>query len=317
MLKKRLGGFILERGGFERFLYGGYRHSNSMKCLIDFDNINAFFFSLKPALGNKAFIEQSGDYFNNKKENTKSYKQLWHHHLWDYAVEESSILERPEWRADYLRSFLKSFTVYHFHDTSISSAMRRDCQIGDNEFLRHDASNLAAFLFRLQLNEPQSLKMIEKVVSSVAPYFKSFKLRENPNKPGFITLEWEEVDSDAYMDAYSFSDGTLRFIALATLLLQPIIPDTIIIDEPELGLHPAAINKLAAMIKRVAINKQVIIATQSTNLVNNFDPENIVIVDRLHKQTVFKRLDKSELNTWLEDYSLGEMWEKNIIGGQP
>ncbi len=317
ILNKRLGSYVLERGGFERFLYQGQKKSETLECLVDFDNVNAFFFTLKPAIGNKAFIETSGDYFNNKHDKQKKYQELWNMTTWDNAVEESGILNSQMWRASYLRKFLKSFTVYHFNDTSASSSMRRECNIGDNEYLRHDASNLAAFLFRLQQTEPQSFLLIEGVIRSIAPYFKRFKLRENPNNKGMISLEWEEKDSDTYLDAYSFSDGTLRFIALTTLLLQPDLPETIIIDEPEIGLHPAAIIKLSALVKRAAQQKQVILATQSVNLVNCFDPGNILVVDRKNQQTVFRRLEEQSLDVWLQEYNIGDIWEKNIIGGQP
>ena len=121
-----------------------------------------------------------------------------------------------------------------------------------------------------------------------------------------------------YMDATNFSDGTLRFIALATLLLQPEPPQTIIIDEPELGLHPAAINLLAGLIKKAAANgTQIIIATQSVNLVNCFEPEDILVSDRENGTTMFKHLELGTLETWLNDYNVGTIWEKNIIGGQP
>ena len=317
ILNKRLGSYVVKRGGFDRFLYQGQKHSKSMGALIDFANTNAFFFCLKPTIENKAYIDYSGDFFNTKKEQTKDYKNLWNKTLWDNAVEESGILESKEWRAKYLRDFLKSFIVYHFQDTSITSSMRAECNIGDNMALRHDASNLAAYLFRLQNNEPQSFRLIEGVIRSIVPYFKGFILRENPNKQGYITLEWEERDSDTYLDANSFSDGTLRFIALATLLLQPNLPDTIIIDEPELGLHPTAINKFAAMVRRASQKAQIILATQSVNLVNCFEPEDIIVVDRKENQTVFNRLDKEMLSVWLEEYNIGDIWEKNIIGGQP
>ena len=121
-----------------------------------------------------------------------------------------------------------------------------------------------------------------------------------------------------YMDATNLSDGTLRFIALTTLLLQPDPPQTIIVDEPELGLHPAAINMLAGLIKKAAANRiQVIIATQSVNLVNCFEPEDILVSDRENGATIFKHLDLDSLGTWLNDYNIGTIWEKNIIGGQP
>ena len=155
------------------------------------------------------------------------------------------------------------------------------------------------------------------MIKSIAPYFKDFRLQPSRILPDRIKLEWEEENSDMYLDAQSFSDGTIRFIALATVLLQPNLPDTIIIDEPELGLHPSAINKLAALIKRASSKTQVIVATQSVNLVNCFDAEDILVVDKKDNQTAFSRLSSEDLSAWIDDYSMGELWEKNIIGGQP
>jgi predicted ATPase len=133
-----------------------------------------------------------------------------------------------------------------------------------------------------------------------------------------IQLEWKQAGAvDTYFNAYQLSDGTLRFICLATLLLQPNLPQTIIIDEPELGLHPVAVNKLASLIKKASAKTQIIISTQSVNLVDNFEPQDIIVVDRKDNATVFDRLDAESLEVWLKDYSLGEIWEKNVIGGQP
>ena len=102
-------------------------------------------------------------------------------------------------------------------------------------------------------------------------------------------------------------------------MLQPNPPKTIIIDEPELGLHPTAINKLAGLIKKASAHSQIIISTQSVDLVNNFEPENIITVDRDRQQhySIFKRLDANKLAVWLEDYSIGDLWLKSVIGGQP
>lgn len=316
MLDQNLGSYILGQGGIERFLYQGSKHSDYIKALIDFDNMNAFFFELKPAIGNKAFIEKSGDFFNGIVDDSKDYEK-WHKYIYDLAVEESKINEIDTKRAFYIKERIQKFIVYHFHDTSKTSPMRSPCNIADNEYLRHDASNLAAYLYRLQVTEPKVFKLIEGSIKSVAPYFKGFRLQPDRITPEKITLEWNEMDSDMYLDAQSFSDGTIRFIALATVLLQPNLPDTIIIDEPELGLHPSAINKLSALIKRASKKTQVIVATQSVNLIDYFDPEDIVVVDRVENQTVFKRFTTEELAVWLEEYSMGEIWEKNIIGGRP
>ena len=316
MLDQNLGNYILSNGGIERFLYEGSKKSKYIKGTIDFNNTNAFFFKLNPTTDNKAFIEESGDYYNGFSDDTKDYT-IWHKHLYDTAVEESSIMQTDNYRVKYLKSYIKNLIVYHFHDSSKSSPMRRDCPVDDNERLKHDGSNLAAFLYRLQQTEPKSLKLIEGVVRSIAPYFKGFKLQPNRITPDRIKLEWEEFNSDMYLDAQSFSDGTIRFIALATVLLQPYLPDTIIIDEPELGLHPSAINKLAALMKKASKKTQLIVATQSVNLVDCFEAEDILVVDRKDNQTEFNRLSSDELSAWIGEYSLGEIWEKNVIGGQP
>ena len=320
IFEQRFGSYTLEKGGIDNLLYQGRKISKEIYGLMDFGNTNAFFFNLKPAQSNKGYIDYTGDFFNCHSLGGKNYS-MWNKTLWDSGVEESSLIEKDErvyGRAYYTKSYLRSFTVYHFHDTSSSSPMRGQCEINDNSFLRDNGSNLAAYLYMLQQTDEKAFRLIEGTIHSIAPYFKRFNLRPDPVTPSKISLEWEEVNSDMYLNGYSFSDGTIRFIALATLLLQSKLPEVIIIDEPELGLHPAAINKLAALIKRASKSSQIILSTQSTNLVNCFEPENIIVVDREEEQTVFKRLNSDDLSVWMDDYkySISDMWETNLIGGQ-
>ena len=315
--EQRFGSYTLAKGGIDSLLYRGRKISPSMQGLLDFDNTNAFFYEIKPAQSNKGYIENTGDYFNNNHKQDKDYSQ-WNKTIWDNAVEESSLIGNPKWRAGYLRRYLNSFTVYHFHDTSMNSPMRGECNINDNAFLRDNGSNLAAYLYYLMQNDEKAFRLIEGVVRSIAPYFKGFKLRPDANNKESIRLEWEEKDTDMYLNGYSFSDGTLRFVALATLLLQSNAPEVVIIDEPELGLHPAAINKLAELVKRASDKSQIILSTQSTNLVNCFEVEDIIAVDRAGDQSVFRHLHEDELAKWMNDYelSISDLWEKNLIGGQ-
>lgn len=313
---QRLGAYMLSNGGMNAQLHRGLKYSKSIEGLIDYDNKNAFFFTLCPGVGDKAYIEETGDYFNAKGISSKDYGS-WNRMIWDKAVEESEIAEKKYYRAKYIRALLKSFIVYHFHDTSRTSPMRQPCPIGDNSMLRHDASNLPAVLLRLRQTDPTAYRLIEATVHSVAPYFKRFRLAPMVTDEARIKLEWEEQDSDMYLDASSLSDGTLRFIALATLLLQTELPETIILDEPELGLHPAALVKLSAMIKRASAKSQIIIATQSVGLISNFSIEDLIVVGRDNNQSTFHRLNDYDFSQWLEEYSVGELWEKNIIGGRP
>lgn len=318
LYERHLGAYTLKRGGIDHLLYQSRKHSPFIFGLIDFDNTNAFYFKIAPVLtGTKGFIEEDGDYFNATNVQGKQYSK-WSHAIWDAGVEESSILSSSHYRLKYVKNYLQSFTVYHFHDTSLTSKMRGPCDLGDNECLRDDASNLAAYLYMLQNTDVKAFKLIEGVIRSVAPYFDRFDLKPDRNNPSLISLEWKEKGSDTYLNGLSFSDGTLRFIALAALLLQTNLPRVIIIDEPELGLHPVAIETLAAMVKRASLSVQIIISTQSSNLVNCFDPEDIIAVDRSEGETVFRRLNLDEMKVWMEnyDYSISDLWEKNIIGGQ-
>jgi len=318
IFQQRFGSYTMDHGGIDNLLYKTRKTSDQIVGLLDFNNTNAFEFILRPKMSGTGYIAQTSDYFNNHSDMSKTYGR-WHNVVWDTNVDESALISNPKWRAGYLRKHLNGFTVYHFHDTSASSPMRGLCQIGDNAFLRDNGSNLAAYLYNLYTIDRKSFDLIEATIRSVAPYFKRFDLKPDKNFVGQISLEWEEKESDMYLNGYSFSDGTIRFVALATLLLQSSLPQVIIIDEPELGLHPAAINKFAAMVKRASLNGcQVILSTQSANLVNCFDPDDIIVVDRNDGQTVFKRLDSKSLSVWMDnyDYSLSDVWEKNLIGGQ-
>jgi predicted ATPase len=161
--------------------------------------------------------------------------------------------------------------------------------------------------------------MILRAVQRVAPFFDDFQLGPLRLNPDDIQLEWRHKNSDQYFDASSLSDGTLRFVALATLFLQPedLRPSVILVDEPELGLHPYAIEMLASLIRQASVNTQVIVATQSSLLLDHFAPEDVLVANRVEGGTQLTRLKSEQLAAWLEDYSLGQLWEKNEFGGRP
>jgi predicted ATPase len=219
--------------------------------------------------------------------------------------------------AEYVVSAIKSWRVYHFHDTGTSARVKQQGDLNDNQILRSDASNLAAYLYLLRETRNEYYQKIVATIRLVAPFFNDFSLRPNPLNPEKIQLEWQEKGSDTYFNAQTLSDGTLRFICLATLLLQPNLPSTILIDEPELGLHPYAITILASLLKSASQKSQVIVSTQSVPLVNQFGPEEIVVVDRKEGQSTFERHTSIDLENWLDDYGMGDLWEKNLLGGRP
>ena len=221
--------------------------------------------------------------------------------------------------AQTLRSRLESWSSYHFHDTSSRSPIKSGSDVHDNRHLRRDGSNLAAFLYLLRKKYRGDYELVRRTVCLVAPFFEDFMLDPRALDQSKIDLEWQHVGSEAYFNASSLSDGSLRFIALATVLLQPLSlrPSLILLDEPELGLHPYAISLLASLLKQASADSQIIVATQSPILLDHFDPEDVLVADRVDGATTLRRLDSEMLGSWLEDYSLGQLWEKNELGGRP
>ncbi|MEI3650893.1 MAG: AAA family ATPase [Dolichospermum lemmermannii FEM_B0920] len=218
--------------------------------------------------------------------------------------------------AEVLKLLLNRCCVYHFHDTSATARVRQSCYVGDNESLMSDAGNLAALLLRFREYDSTAYQRIVKTIRLIAPFFDDFDLVPRGNN---VILNWREKGSDQVFGPHQFSDGTLRAICLTTLLLQPEneLPELIIVDEPELGLHPYALNIVAGMFGKASYHTQILISTQSTSFLDNFNPEDVITLDRVGKESEFKRLNSEELEAWLEEYSLGEIWEKNIIGGGP
>jgi predicted ATPase len=218
-----------------------------------------------------------------------------------------------------LRDRLGGWRIYHVHDTSSSSPMRKTARVDDNAFLRPDGSNLAAFLYYLREKYEPSYSLIRRTVQRVAPFFDDFRLEPRRLKAEDIKLEWKHKSSDQYFDASSLSDGTLRFIALATLFLQPkeYLPSVILVDEPELGLHPYAIEMLTSLVRAASKYTQVIVSTQSSLLLDHLDPEDVLVANRVDGGTQITRLESARLVEWLKDYSLGQLWEKGEFAGRP
>jgi len=213
--------------------------------------------------------------------------------------------------------YLQDWKVYHFHDTSKTAKVKQTSNINDCEVLASDGANLSAFLFCIKEYNPKSYKQIVKTIQRVAPFFHDFILTPERYNNDTIKLKWKHKGTDEYFDANDLSDGTLRFILLTTLLLQPNLPTIILLDEPELGLHPFALKLLASMFRKVSRKTQIIASTQSVTLADEFDIEDLIVVDRVNNHSEFKRLNATDYEQWLEEYSLGDIWQKNLIGGVP
>ncbi|MFF3290668.1 AAA family ATPase [Streptomyces sp. NPDC003023] len=210
---------------------------------------------------------------------------------------------------------LRGCRVYHFHDTTPGAPVKQPGYVSDTEALHPDARNLAAFLLRLEAEHPAEYRSIVRTVRSVAPFFRDFVLTEDASKR--VLLRWTQSGDDTVYPADALSDGTLRFICLATLLLQPFPPALLVLDEPELGLHPFALTVLAELFRSAARRSQVLAATQSVTLLDQFRLDELVVADRVDGATRLSRPEPEALAAWLDDYSLGDLWLKNLLGGRP
>jgi len=208
--------------------------------------------------------------------------------------------------------------VFHFDDTSETSGIRRYSNINDSAVLHHDGSNLASILYKISLNRKDEYFQIVETVRLAAPFFGDFLLEPEGERKDNIIIKWKEGNSENIFQAHQLPDGLLRFIALTTVLLfESKFRRLIVIDEPELGLHPFAISLLAGMIRQASHHSQIIIATQSETVVNQFEAKDIIVVNRRDGVSEYERLDENALKGWLKRYSLGELWGKNVIGGRP
>ncbi|NJN97969.1 MAG: AAA family ATPase [Anaerolineales bacterium] len=314
IMDRNLALYTAQQGGADALLHFGRQTTPQLEIKLTF-GANGYECTLIPAVGDTFIFGSEQVNFHDKRYPNPYEQQLGEGHKETRLFNE---IGQPTTRiARYVIQSMKSWRVYHFHDTSASAKVKQTNDLNDNAVLRADAGNLAAFLYRLQETKPQAYRRIVFAIRQVAPFFDNFILRPDPLNLQKIRLEWREKSSESYFSADHLSDGTLRFICLATLLLQPDLPATILIDEPELGLHPYAIVLLASLIRKAATRTQVIISTQSVPLVNQFQPEDIIVVNRDGPASTFHRLETPELETWLDDYGLGDLWEKNVIGGRP
>jgi len=323
LIEQKLQLALATQGGADACLYLGPRETKELSVQLLFGQ-NGYEFTLVPTVDNKlVFSNESviynGPYVSNP---THTYFGAGHFEAKLRDRKDDTGVRTDKGPPHYVFDALSSWVVYHFHDTSLIAGVRRPGAINDNTSLRPNAENLAAFLYRIQSTNLDTYSKIRDVVRLAAPFFDDFKLRPIPSTPDLIQLEWLQRDSDYPFLANQLSDGTLRFICLATALLQPQHPRTMLFDEPELGLHPYALSLLGGLVQKAVSpwghpTNQVIISTQSALLLNEFSPEDIVVVERKEGQSEFQRLDSAQLSAWLDDYTLGELWQKNLLGGRP
>ncbi len=313
--------YISKRGFADSFLYLGSKVTHRIHGKLEFSadtGRNKYHFTLIPAAGDILIFTEESIHYQAEGDSHAIEKAL------EPGGKESSLptatlmqLKADESRtAEAILNQLTRKRVYQFHDTSFESKLRKAAHLDDNRYLRSDGGNLSAILFRLKRDKPDFYRRIVLQLRRMIPGFQEFVLEPEGDH---VLLRWRGQDPEYIFGPHQVSDGSLRLMGLTTLLLQPRedLPDMIIIDEPELGLHPEAETLLAGMIRSVSARCQVLLATQSASLVDNFEPEDVIVCEMKKGASQFYRPAPEVLGTWLEDYTLGEVWRKNVIGGQP
>lgn len=308
---------VAKLGGASALLHDGPDRTSSIEAqlrLATDAGINEYFIRLAYAAGDTLiFTEEKYRFSRIGSATAASWIDLGAGHR------EAKLLNRAEEgdrTAKTIYGLLRRVIFHQFHNTSDTARIRQKWAVEEGRWLKEDAGNLAAFLFRLQTQQPRYYLRIVETIRLILPFFADFDLDA---QFGRLLLQWRERGSDRIFNAGQAADGMLRILALVALLQQPEfdLPDVLILDEPELGLHPYAIEVVAGLIHAASKSVQIILATQSVSLIDRFDPEEIVVVNRVGRESEFRRLGSNALAEWLKEYTLSELWEKNVIGGRP
>ncbi len=324
MLRSRkLGEFVQRHGGADDQLFGGRNASPSMEATITMrtdQGRNDYRFALAYAHPDRLVFTEEAFRFSREGFRTEAdWQYLGSLHTEANLVEAAQSPEYVEVNpttAWVMFNLLRSCSVYQFHDTSDGSNFKTRWDAEDNHYLRSDGGNLASILLRLERQHIRRFETICRHVGRVLPVFDRFQIEESYGK---ASLRWRAKWTDKTFGAHLTSDGSLRLFALVTLLNLPpeMLPDVLLLDEPELGLHPAGVALIGDMIRALSNDRQVIVATQSPLLVDAFSLDEIVVLELRDGRTEVRQLDKSEYESWLEEYTTGELWQKNLLGGRP
>jgi len=324
LINRRLQSHTAELGGAKRILSSDCRPSDCFASIVRFPAGSIIFIAAQTEDDRLQLVYE--EFIDSTQKTSRELDELAEKHRNNVGTKESQLrrLDRPDAPISpaeeaALRA-VSRWKVYHFHDSSPNAGVKRSCSMTDCEELHPDASNLAAFLYQLRRNHPGEYEFITDTVRLVVPYFEDFVLIPRGiagSDESQINLQWQQKGCPTLFGPNQFSDGTIRFICLTAALLQPDPPATMLFDEPELGLHPSAVEILASMIHSVSTKTQLIVSTQSPTLLNKFQPEDILVVEQEKGNSAFRHISRQELGSWLDQYSLGQLWEKNVLGGRP
>lgn len=311
-------------GGADSILHFGQKETPKVSFKISFEQNGSLSADLYPTAKDDFLIYNLDLRSNVISIATKAQGPEFTYSLWGIQNREDLKEDIQKFIAEMIeeiKAYIQGLQIYHFHDTGKDAKVRKAARLEENDALTPNASNLPAFLYLLQEQFPEEYQFILYTIQRVAPFIERFHLKPDKANAETIRLRWYHKQNEQPFYVSQLSDGTLRFICLATVLLQPkaLLPSVLIIDEPELGLHPHAIRILAGLLKSCAAHCQVIVATQSVILINALEDANLIVVDREDNKSVFRQLDQDKVSQWMEEFScgVGDLWDENWLGGTP
>ena len=314
--------YVANADGAKRFLHLSSTKSDEIKCELHFEVLNdrtqktgydGYGLTFKRNMADKLIITSEKHYYSWQPKD--EYNIFWHETL---CANSESALSAPaiENRTlKVIKDVMSGWRFYQFHDTTNNANIKTSQYMAHSKYLFRDGGNLASFLYNIREKYPASYNNICYAIRQVAPFFRDFDLEPIGDS---ILLKWRDKRGNEMISA-QLSDGTLRFMMLVSLLMQPNPPNSIFLDEPELGLHPYAIDSIASLIKDItkAKTSQITISTQSPSLIDFFAPEDVLVVSQKDEQSTFTRLSSSDLSSWLDEFTLGTVWKSNAFGGNP
>ena len=326
---RRLSDFVEIQGGADDQLYGGNRDTSQLDAEITFrTDVGRYGYQVKLSYAHPDRFYFDREAFQFKPQSSHP-EARWHYIESGYRetalVQAAHLHDDPDdpryvghaQPASAIVDLLRNSGVYQFHDTSDRSDFKKLWDAEDKARLRGNGGNLAAILHRLDREETRRYELICRHIGRILPGFDRFDIDEIYGK---VLLRWRAKWTGKTFGAHLTSDGSLRFFALVTLLNLPpeMLPDVLLLDEPELGLHPTAVSLVGGMIKSLSVDRQIIVATQSPLLVDTFELDEIFVLDLKDGRTNIRKLNPAEYQVWLEDgYSTGQLWWKNVFGGYP
>ena len=315
--------YLVERGPASAILHFGANVTPLVRAELVFempDGTNTYSFSLADSTGDRlTFTREQVQFHPNGMELPTPPIPLIPRPSDESGL--SEVWSQNDPTVSFIKGLVSRCRVYQFHDTSLTSHLRDACPVSQSRNLMSDGGNLPAVLFALRDDHPDIYASIVRTLRLVIPWFDDFVLDpQGPAQRQYVLLRWRMTGRIDYeFGPGQISDGSLRLMALVTLLLLPAdrLPNLLLIDEPELGLHPVAEQVIAGLLKSVARETQVIVATQSSTFLNFFEPQDVVAVEHEQGESSFHRQSPDALASWLKRYTLGEVWNKNLMGGRP